>query len=145
MQSVTKEAEAALPDPRNSGSPPVNMGLQSVPPVRSSVARFDPGIEQRILKGQARIQARLDLHGMTEAAAYAALTQFILRSTVARYRLLLVVTGKGSMGTGILKRNLPRWLDSSPLASSVLSVRPAYDRHGGEGAFYVLLRKQRGD
>jgi DNA-nicking Smr family endonuclease len=59
-------------------------------------------------------------------------------------RVALVITGKGTMkgGGGILRGELPRWLSEGALARSVLAWRPAARRHGGEGAFYVLLRRK---
>ena len=49
----------------------------------------------------------------------------------------------GEEEPGVLKRNLPRWLAMPPLADKVLAIRPALPQHGGEGAFYVLLRRER--
>ncbi|MGY8789846.1 MAG: Smr/MutS family protein, partial [Pseudomonadales bacterium] len=61
-------------------------------------------------------------------------------------------TGKGkpksdfslTPGTqGILQRNVPIWLAQAPLSSVILEATPAHQRHGGDGAIYVYLRKRR--
>ena len=154
-QAATRDvrrARSVPPEPPAAAVPELTVPPAMPPAVRTEVqlkqasptaVPFDPTIERRILKGQARIDARIDLHGLTEPAAHAALSQFIVSCAASRCRIVLVVTGKGAMGTGILKRNLPRWLECPPLTAFVASTRPAYGHHGGEGAFYVLLRKRR--
>jgi DNA-nicking Smr family endonuclease len=106
---------------------------------------------QRIKRGKSKPDARIDLHGMTVAVAHPALTSFVLKSHAAGHRLLLVITGKGRGGEdddpvpvrrGILRQQVPHWLTIPPLASVVLQVEPAHDRHGGSGAFYVYLRRR---
>lgn len=91
------------------------------------------------------IDRRIDLHGMTEAAAHAALDRFVRHAWQEGARVLLVITGKGSVreGGGVLRRNLPRWLAAGENAPHVLRVEQAQLRHGGQGAYYVLLRRQR--
>jgi DNA-nicking Smr family endonuclease len=91
------------------------------------------------------IDRRLDLHGMTQDAAHAALDRAIASAWRDGLRMLLVITGKGSAkdGGGVLRRNLPRWLSVGANAPRVLRIEPARPQHGGNGAFYVLLRRQR--
>lgn len=91
------------------------------------------------------IDRRLDLHGMTEAAAHAALDRFVRHAWHEGVRVLLVITGKGSVreGGGVLRRNLPRWLAAGENAPRVLRIEQAQLRHGGQGAYYVLLRRRR--
>jgi DNA-nicking Smr family endonuclease len=97
----------------------------------------------RLKRGDIPISGRLDLHGMTQADAHAALDGFIGRAASAGKRLLLVITGKGSDGDGVLRRMLPRWINSGPHAARVLRIEPAHARHGGGGAWYVYLRRDR--
>ncbi len=109
---------------------------------------------RRLAKGHDRIEARLDLHGLTQAEAHAALVGFIHRCHAAGHRMVLVITGKGGPNDapaqaelhlaprprGVLRRNLPRWLAEPGLSALVLNYAPAHTRHGGEGALYVTLR-----
>src|SRR3954465_2719892 len=99
--------------------PPSQKTADAVPRVPRTVpppAAPNPGIDrrtaQRVRKGTIEIERRLDLHGMTEAAAHAALDRFIEQAWRQGARMLLVITGKGGAGRGegVLKRNLPRWL-----------------------------------
>ena len=104
----------------------------------------------RMKKGKLKPEARVDLHGMTQDEAHGALTDFILTSRARGRRLVLVITGKGRMRDdlapmpvrdGLLRHQVPRWLALAPLASAVLQIAPAHQRHGGAGAYYVYLRK----
>ncbi|HRO15757.1 MAG TPA: Smr/MutS family protein, partial [Paracoccus sp. (in: a-proteobacteria)] len=97
-----------------------------------------------------RPEARIDLHGMTLAVAKAELTGFILSAQSAGRRLVLVITGKGKgdhgplpTRAGALRHEVPHWLYMAPLAQAVLQIVPAHLRHGGEGAYYVWLRRFR--
>ncbi len=119
----------------------------SVPPPRRSGAA--PGLDkrsaQRLRRGQYPIEARIDLHGVTQQEAHAALSAFVMSTHEASKRCLLVITGKG-LGRaegGVLRQMVPRWLDQAPLRDRVLAVIPAQPRHGGSGALYVLLRRKR--
>ncbi len=107
---------------------------------------------EKLKRGKLAIDARLDLHGMTQARAQAALSIFVRDSHASGKRLLLVITGKGRDGDnddimptprGILKHQVPRWLAQPPLAPLILQVNQAHRRHGGAGAYYVYLRRRR--
>lgn len=99
---------------------------------------------RRLSRGHLEIEARLDLHGMTAAQAKAILTQFIYHSVGRGLTWVLVITGKGVAGQGILRRELPLWCAQPPLSQNIVSLGPAASSHGGDGAFYMRLRKQRG-
>lgn len=126
--------------------------------LRASSARsgLDGATAERLRRGRLEPEARLDLHGMTEAAAHRALQHFVRSSHVRGLRLILVVTGKGlnpevsdapfdlgldRRSRGILRTMAPRWLKEPELSSRVADVRVAHRRHGGDGALYVYLRK----
>ncbi len=109
--------------------------------------RFD-----KMRRGRLEPEARLDLHGMTSERAHAALRSFIAAAHAGGLRLVLVITGKGRPGEvdamapqrhGVLRHGVPHWLAAPPLASKVLQIAPAHLRHGGGGAYYVYLRRQR--
>lgn len=112
---------------------------------------IDRRTSQRLQRGQLPIQGRLDLHGMTQKQAYAALLRFVSASRAYNRRLVLVVTGKGwnpdasrpEEAVGVLRRSVPRWLESPPFTEHVSAVRDAHLRHGGSGALYVMLRQSR--
>jgi DNA-nicking Smr family endonuclease len=80
---------------------------------------------------------------MTQEDAHAALDRFIRQAWKDGKRMLLVITGKGNLGEGVLRRGVPRWLAAGEHAARLLKVSSAQPRHGGGGAFYVLLRRQR--
>ena len=108
---------------------------------------------EKLRKGQMPIEAQLDLHGMTQVQAQTALRDFIVRAQAAGKRCVLVITGKGvgedgrrdplSSGQGVLKRMVPVWLEEPDLRPLVLKTSAARPQHGGGGALYVLLRRNR--
>jgi DNA-nicking Smr family endonuclease len=105
----------------------------------------DASNEKRVRRGRIEIDARIDLHGMTQDQAQAALVRFLERLSGGGGRCGLVITGKGrAPSEGILRRRLPEWLAEPPLSGIVASFAPAHARHGGEGAWYVFVRKGRG-
>lgn len=111
--------------------------------------RMDAKTFGKLRKGQVRPEGRIDLHGMTVDEAHTALIAFVLSRQARGNRLVLVITGKGKgegpapVERGVLRRQVPHWLSLPPLAGAVMDVTPAHRRHGGEGAFYVYLRRLR--
>ncbi len=112
--------------------------------------RMDRKTFARMKRGKSAPEARIDLHGMTVDLAHSALLAFLLRSHAEGKRLVLVITGKGGRSqnhdpipqpTGILKRQVPTWLEQPPLRQIVLQTTTAHQRHGGSGALYVYLRR----
>jgi DNA-nicking Smr family endonuclease len=103
---------------------------------------FDRRIERSLRLGKIEIEARIDLHGMTQEKAYAALENFMATQAKRGHRHLLIITGKGKNKEGTLRSNLPHWLQSLPETPQILTLRPAAPKHGGEGAFYVMLKKK---
>jgi DNA-nicking Smr family endonuclease len=102
---------------------------------------------KKIARGGQAIDARLDLHGMTQAEAHDALLGFLRRMRARDGRLVLVITGKGSGdatgGRGVLKRMVPLWLRLPEFRSFITGFENAGISHGGEGALYVTVRRQR--
>lgn len=133
--------------------PPPDLRERPVERARNQPAQpaLDRRTAQRLQRGQLPIEGRLDLHGMTQKQAYAALLRFISASRNYNRRLVLVVTGKGwnpdasrpEEAIGVLRRSVPRWLESPPFTEHVSAVRDAHLRHGGSGALYVMLRRSR--
>ena len=98
---------------------------------------------RRLVQGNLEIGARLDLHGMTAAQAERSLARFIDSASTAHHRCVLVITGKGRGGQGVLRRLVPKWLKTSPLSGRILAISNATQADGGEGALYVMLRRTR--
>lgn len=123
----------------------------AVPPPLDRHAGVDRASAQRLQRGLYAVEARLDLHGMTQAEAHVALGDFIAVSRAAGSRCVLVITGQGRdaeagrPGGGVLKNAVPRWLEEAGLRLHLLAAAPARPRDGGRGALYLLLRKQRSE
>jgi len=99
---------------------------------------------QRLKSGEMSIDGTIDLHGMTQTEAHPALLRFLERAAAAGQRCLLVITGKGGpQGEGILRYQVPRWLNEPAPRAKILAVVAARPQHGGDGAYYVLLRRRR--
>ena len=92
-------------------------------------------------KGNVFIENKLDLHGFNLVEAKNSLENFINQSVKNNKRLILVITGKGKEGEGIIKNNIISWLNAKDLRNKILAVNYASKKHGGTGAIYILLRK----
>ena len=109
---------------------------------------FDRDVDRALSKGRRGPEAKLDLHGMTLTAAERAVAHFIADSSVQNRRVVLIVTGKGlrleggRVFGGRIRAEFLGWLDRAENRTRVAGVRPAHPRHGGSGAFYVLLRRR---
>lgn len=106
----------------------------------------------KMKRGKIKPEARIDLHGMTTAEAHPELVAFILGSQSIGRRLVLVITGKGKdrddggpipTRHGVLRHQVPQWLALPPMAQAILQITPAHLKHGGHGAYYVYLRRNR--
>ena len=98
---------------------------------------------ERLRKGKLPIEGRLDLHGLYQDAAHRALERFLAGSVAQGKRCVLVITGKGRGDSGVLRQEVPRWLNQSPNRALVVSFTYAQLKDGGEGALYILLKRQR--
>jgi len=127
---------------------PANLAQRPPQPIKgvkspAAPADVDPNLHRRLARGREHLAARIDLHGMTQDAARAALTGFIRRSVDDGWRAVLVITGKGVSGDGVLRRRVPDWLAEAPLREHIAGVSEAHRHHGGEGALYVALKRRR--
>lgn len=131
----------------------IPVALRPAPPPGAAAPRGlahgeSPGVDrrtaERLKRGEMAIEASIDLHGLTQELAHAALWRFVTGSAERGRRCLLVITGKGNRdGTGVLRAQVPRWLNEAALRPLVLAFAYAQPKHGGEGALYVLLRRRR--
>lgn len=107
---------------------------------------LDKRTKQGLTRGRAAMEARLDLHGHTQAQAHDALIRFINHCVDRNYRFVIVITGKGRLSEapgGVLRRLVPDWLRMPPLARHIVAFDWAGPRDGGDGALYVQLRRRR--
>jgi len=102
--------------------------------------RLDPKSRRRLARGTIAIDARIDMHGLTAARARSRLTGFLTAAAQAGNKWVLVITGKGRAGDGVLRREVPLWFGQPPLDRLVIAYEPAAAAHGGDGALYVRLR-----
>ncbi|WP_193366765.1 Smr/MutS family protein [Pelagibius marinus] len=126
----------AAPSPRPRPQPELTHG---------SRADIDRRKAERLSRGKLPIEATLDLHGLRQAEAHRRLEVFLADCQAAGKRCVLIVTGKGlhKEEGGVLRANVPRWLNETPNRARVLSFDYAQQKHGGTGALYVLLRRRR--
>lgn len=130
------------------GPAPARAPVKREPP---PLAPLERRLRQRIAKGNEPIARRLDLHGLTQREAHAALTHFLHTAQSQGARIVLVVTGKGARAAardpfaerGVLRRLVPQWLQAPELRHLVVGFEAAHVGHGGEGALYVRLRRPR--
>ncbi|MGE0154507.1 MAG: Smr/MutS family protein [Reyranellaceae bacterium] len=114
-------------------------------------AHPDRSTAEKLRRGRMAVEASLDLHGMTLARAEPALSAFLAQAQGRGLRLVLVVTGKGArvdrqsgrIAEGAIRREFPHWLNSEKNRHRIVAFRAAHVRHGGGGAFYVLLKRIR--
>jgi DNA-nicking Smr family endonuclease len=145
VRGVDPLQRRSLPAPTGSGataaeSSPPRRGARAAP---DRIAGIDRATGKWLKQGLCPIEARLDLHGMTQTEAHRALDGFVRAALAAGRRSLLVITGGGTGRPGILRSAVPRWLDEDQLRRQILAVAAARPRHGGAGALYVLLRRRR--
>ena len=106
-------------------------------------AGLDRTTRRKLSRGNLPVEARLDLHGHNAQQAETRLRSFIQQSAILGYRCVLVITGKGVRGEGVLRRHVPLWLKQPPLDNVVLAISDATPKDGGTGAIYVMLRRTR--
>jgi len=141
------EAQNPAPSP----SLPLPLTTPPVPKPRPLPPLFglDRRMRRDVRRGQREIDARIDLHGMRQAEAHQALLTFLHQAHHRGAKLTLVITGKGGgvdgLGEerGVLRRMVPHWLADPGLRRLVIGYEAASPGHGGEGALYVRIRRER--
>ncbi|MGM0561461.1 MAG: Smr/MutS family protein [Pseudomonadota bacterium] len=110
-----------------------------------AVAGLDRRSAERMRRGKMPIDARLDLHGLGQLDAHSQLDSFLARAHAQGLRCVLVITGKGRFSEegGVLRKQVPKWLNLPANRERVLAFDYARPQHGGSGALYILLRRQR--
>ncbi|HEY5378231.1 MAG TPA: Smr/MutS family protein [Pseudolabrys sp.] len=144
-RSLAKTPSGPKPPSAAPYTPPPQM---QPPPGLSPLTRR---MKRGVARGKQQIDARLDLHGLTQHEAHAALLRFLKSASARDARLVLVITGKGKRGgadgereRGVLRRQVPQWLGLPEFRKHVVGFEDAHIAHGGEGAMYVRVRRARG-
>ncbi len=148
-KSTPPPAIAPKPAASSPRQPPSSKALPELKP--ETRAHPDRATAERLRRGRMAVEATLDLHGMTLARAEPALHAFLARAQAQGLKLVLVVTGKGTrvdrdtgrIAEGAIRREFPHWLNQAKNRGRIVAFRAAHARHGGGGAFYVLLKRER--
>jgi DNA-nicking Smr family endonuclease len=125
-------------DPRSRGNERKNEADKVKAP-----GQIEPLRRRRLVRARDEIEARLDLHGLDQDRARSALHAFLRRAHEHGMRAVLVITGKGTLGDGILRRRTPDWLAEPAVRPLIAGVSPAARHHGGEGALYIALKRRK--
>ena len=143
--SRTNVAQKSTASPRHVGPARIAAPSKPSPPPLAPIGRRE---RSHLSRGRKEIDARLDLHGMTQTRAHRALFGFLQRAHHDGLTFVLVITGKGKIGAeserGVLRRQVPQWLGLPEFRSLVVGFEEAHIGHGGEGALYVRVRRCEG-
>lgn len=153
VKPMKPRAKAQRPAPlsnrpaQHHAAPSVSSKNELVPGDGSAMDRAN---FERFRKGETRPERRLDLHGLTRAEAHAAVREFITLSFAEGLRMVLIITGKGKSredniyeSSGVLRENLPHWLNAPGIREKILAFTEAQPKDGGAGAFYVMIKKSK--
>ena len=139
-------AKAAHPE-LSPATKPVRVTKPVAPPSPPPLAPIGRRERAQLSRGRKQIDARLDLHGMTQVRAHRVLQDFLHRAHADGLSFVLVITGKGKTGAeserGVLRRAVPQWLALPEFRTVVVGFDEAHIGHGGEGALYVRIRRAR--
>lgn len=129
--------------------PAIQRATSPSTPATDPFTTGDPKLIKKLGRGAMEVEATLDLHGHTQATAFSAFKNFLYHSSVHGRKRLLVITGKGtkpsamrSTGRGILREKLKDWVRDPDIAPMIARVAEASARHGGSGAYYVILKSR---
>lgn len=144
-EAVTREVAVR---PSRPAASPIQTATALWPKTPPPLAPLGRRERSHLARGRKEIEARLDLHGMTQARAHRALIGFLSRASEDGLTFVLVITGKGRSGVvdperGVLRRQVPEWLSLPEFRSLVVGFEEASIGHGGAGALYVRLRRAR--
>jgi DNA-nicking Smr family endonuclease len=144
---VPAAAKPVAAPPRVSHAKPVQPAKPDLPPAPPPLAPLGRRERSQLSRGRKEIDARLDLHGMTQTRAHRVLSDFLHRAHADGLTFVLVITGKGKMGLeserGVLRRQVPQWLSLPEFRTLVVGFEEAHIGHGGAGALYVRIRRVR--
>ena len=140
-EPAVESAKPARPAARPRRVSPQPAPPKPAPPPLTPLGRR---MKQRVARGKEKIDARLDLHGLTQSEAHGDLLRFLRNAHARDARLVLVITGKGrGPEPGVLRRQVPQWLGLPEFRALVIGFEDAHATHGGEGALYIRVRRTR--
>ena len=132
------------------GSPSEAPGATSAKPAMPPLHQLEHSYRKKVVRGVKAIDARIDLHGLTQHQAHDRLRGFLYQAQARQHKLVLVITGKGGGSAraymderGVLRRMVPQWLSMPDLRTVVIGYEEAHASHGGAGALYVRIRRKR--
>jgi DNA-nicking Smr family endonuclease len=134
--------QAAGPSPFVPAAHRVRPRVAAKPPPVQQPGDIEPGRKRRLTRERDPLEWVLDLHGLDQDRARAVLHGFLRRAQDEGARAVLVITGKGVQGDGILRRRTPEWLAEPVVRAVVAGVSEAHRRHGGAGALYVAIKRK---
>lgn len=140
FQAALEAGEAELREAPAARKPPVARPEEKAA-AAGPATPANRGSEKRVRRGKLDIAASFDLHGHTQAGAARVLPAFLLAQQAEGARCVLVITGKGREGQGVLRRNFLLWLESPEARRIISGYAESHPKHGGSGAFYVFLRR----
>jgi DNA-nicking Smr family endonuclease len=145
LEADTSVAPRSVASPKLAATPRIAAPPKIEPPPLAPIGRRE---RSQLSRGRKEIDARLDLHGMTQTRAHRVLLTFLQRAHHDGLTFVLVITGKGKVGgaeseRGVLRRQVPQWLSLPEFRSLVVGYEEAHIGHGGEGALYVRVRRLR--
>lgn len=137
------DAAHAPPKPAAASKPsPASVPALTTGGVQKAAPLTDRGGEKRVRRGRLEIGATLDLHGHTQVSARNALARFLVAARRRGDQTVIVVTGVGRAGQGVLRALLPEWLAAPDLRPLISGFAQAHRSHGGAGAYYVFLKRR---
>ena len=121
--------------------------------IYKTIEKNDIQFLKKIKKGKIKINKTIDLHGMSLAKAEKSFNQNIENCFFLNQRCLLFITGKG-LSTNVRKNNnklffgklrasIKDWVYNKDNQEKILYFAQAHDKHGGQGSFYIYLRKNK--
>ena len=107
---------------------------------RPTPEELEPRRQRRLSRERDPIEARIDLHGFGRFEAEDQLRGFLISCQMRGLRSVLVITGQGRRGGGVIRSSVHDWLTGPNLRGVVSGFASAHRRHGGDGALYVTLK-----
>jgi DNA-nicking Smr family endonuclease len=150
LEKITADEPTAPAKPPKTATAIKAPATDKTPPAPLPLHQLEHRYRRKLVRGVKAIDARIDLHGLTQHQAHDRLRGFLHQAQARSHKVVLVITGKGSGDAraymderGVLRRMVPQWLSMPDMRAVVLGYEEAHANHGGAGALYVRIRKRR--